>query len=300
MNTKERAFVAIPSPAPSIPARFRLYHGGSAKRGYLVTHDAEHGAYLGDYVYFSSLRSYADEYVERRKRGDASLFVLDARYVPDGTRVMLDDRKSWPRRPVEGALFDLIDLNRELWGLLRLLEKGGGRTLLDPHLGAEAVESLRIDLRGTRILRRSSGPDGPSAVPPRERRVLQEARIRIAGKAVAEAEPLVLATPEDEWARDRWNDGFVYLISRHGTLDVTADQVRDARESLRGEWLAEFTVPLSHANLTSMRELGLRHTGGRRWGGAGSGMIVVVPGPIPVLPRRRTAGRRPKSPRRAE
>jgi hypothetical protein len=80
----ERQLVAIRDPAPSIPARFRLYHGGTSRRGYLVTQSSDSNAYLGEYVYFSSLKWYAREYLHPRRGVPAALFVIDARYLPAG------------------------------------------------------------------------------------------------------------------------------------------------------------------------------------------------------------------------
>jgi hypothetical protein len=290
---KTRELVAIPSPAPSIPARFRLYHGGSVKRGYLVTQEPDSSSYLGDFVYFSSVRGYAEQYMKKQKRKNASLFVLDARYVPEGTRVMVGDA-TWPPRAVEGLLCDLIDFNWEVHTWLALLQNGQGRSLLDPNLGPEGSALVQRHLRHRRVLRRRSGPQGGHATPERERRILQKARVRVLGRLVAESEPLIAATDEDDPARDRFNSSIHFFVSTYGTADVTADQVRHSRMAFREAWLDEFTVPLSHENLESMREVGLRQVQNPKVSGAHRGMIVVVPGPIRVLPTRQTAGRRPK------
>lgn len=132
--------IAIPYPAPSIPPRFRLYHGGAAKRGLLLAdqdtassfHEVS-SQYLGPYVYFSTLKEYAATYLRRsygdgpatRRRG-AKLFVLDAREVPAGTRVL---RTGDPATGVNARLWDLIDTVNELDYWRRQLVETGAATI---------------------------------------------------------------------------------------------------------------------------------------------------------------------------
>jgi hypothetical protein len=288
--------LAIEHPAPSIPARFRLYHGGQAKRGYLVTHDPESGGYLGDYVYFSSLRSYAEGYVRRSSDSARTLFVIDARYVPAGTRVMMSDEKGWPPRGVEGLLFALIDMTHDLKDLASTRTRSAA---LSPEPVPDVPSfdaAIASRIQGIRYLRRASEnvADGP-ALSPRLHRLLRTALARFLDPAIASATAELV--PSDDYpSKDRWNDAILFLLDTFGTLDLTVEQLNIGLDRYREEWQQTFTRPLSHANLEAARQLGLDAIRSDDYGGgARSGMIITVPGPIPVLPARRTAGRRPKS-----
>ncbi len=121
-----RQLIAIPYPAPSIPAAWRLYHAGSAHHGLLATHDPESFGYLGDYVYFSTERRYASLYLAKARKRDgrsrpkrtAQVFVIDARALPEGTRIV-GRRQGKCSMSVEGLFTDWIDINWDMWTLIR-------------------------------------------------------------------------------------------------------------------------------------------------------------------------------------
>jgi hypothetical protein len=298
----ERRLLAIQDPAPSIPARFRLYHGGTAKRGYLVTQDPNSNAYVGDYVYFSSLKRYAREYLQRRRRVPATLFVIDARYLPAGTRVFRNTQTAWPPRSVMGRIFDLIDMQRELKSWIETLQRSSARTMLEPAAPQEVRSKvtgwLRVIWRLPRISRK---PRSLPVVSARVLRVLRSYFDRLLGPGSG-AGLAALAPLEEACAcSDRWSNVVLFLLETYGTLDLSGSDLRSARGRYRREWLAEFSAPLTASTLDEMRQLGVADdlrtasTDPDRLdelaATAFNGVIAIVPGAIPVLAagaRRRT------------
>jgi hypothetical protein len=269
-SNSRQALVAIPDPAPSIPARFRLYHGGTARRGYLATDSPGSGAYLGDFVYFSSLKSYAREYAHHRTKhaGRGRLFVIDSRYLPDGSRIMQSDDNSWPSRAIGDLLCALIDMSVDLAGAARLLDRHAIRSFLAPCDVEDLQYEVWRQLTLVRFLRRHSGrSDSPAIV----------------------SDTLVLAEPapsDDFPAKDRWNSLALFLLETFGTLDVTAAQLRTAARLYRTQWLSSFTVPLHAANLDLKRQEAATASARHGYPVGGNGLIALVPGKIPVLDER--------------
>jgi hypothetical protein len=293
----ERQLVAIRDPAPSIPARFRLYHGGTSRRGYLVTQSSDSNAYLGEYVYFSSLKWYAREYLQPRRVVPAALFVIDARYLPAGTRVLRNIQTTWPPRSVMGRIFDLIDMQGELRRSIETLESSSAWTLLDADAPQEVRSRVASWLRAIWRLRRVSRESGsPAVVSSGVLRALRGYFDRLLGPGVgarlAELAPLGEACA----CCDRWRSIVLFLLDTLGTLDVSLSDLRSARGRYRQEWLAEFSTPLTASSLDDMRQLGvaddLRTASidpdrlDEVAGTAFNGVIVVVPGPLPVLSAR--------------
>jgi hypothetical protein len=288
-----RRLIAIKDPAPSIPASFRLYHGGASKGGYLVTNDPESNDYVGDYVYFSTVKAYARTYLHRRKNKAASLFVIDARYLPKGTLVLRSDRLTeWPPRPVVGRIFDLIDTQSDLRFWIRLLTDTSTRTMLDPGAPAEVRQAVVDSLKEVRYLRRvTNQPNSPPLTSARTLHALKayfrrflEPRV---GAALAQLAPL-----DEEYAcRDRWRSVAVFLLDVFGTLDLAVKDLRAALSRYRKEWLAKFAFPISASNVGAMRQLGMVADPDGESRQFLSGTIVIVPGRVPVLDARFRAGR---------
>lgn len=266
MPADHHALVAIPAPAPSIPARWRLYHGGAAKGGRLVTHDRASGAYLGDLVYFSPRAEYARRYVPAprgaaasRRRGTA-LFVVDARTLPPGCRILVGGATAGDAI-VEERLMDLIDAVCFARAALQSVE------CPPEHVRWE------LDKLSRRLIRcRRERPDDPSAASAGTRRRLEA--------ALRGHRPDPAQRPAD-----RFSSMLLYLLEAHGTLEPTAAQLEAAIADYRRDWLAAFSVPFDPL------ALGTGRPADRHPCSASDGLIVLVPGPVPVLDRRHAAGR---------
>lgn len=260
--------MAIPAPAPSIPQRFRLYHGGAPKRGWLVTHDRSSLGWLGDVVYFSPHHDYARAYLGARHGSPAALvrgqglFVVDARTLPPGCRVLVGGASA-ADSIVEERLVDLIEA---IWFAHDWLAAGEARP------GRVRRELARLARRALR--RRDDHGDDPSSLSERSVRV-------IAAALGGPPRPDPQCRPAD-----RFSSMLLYLVEAYGTIAPTRAQVEAAVPAYRRDWLAAFSVPL---NPLAVHRPGPRSVD--TWPAAGDGQIVLVPGPIPVLPKRYAAGR---------
>jgi hypothetical protein len=292
-----RSLVAIPDPAPSIPAKFRLYHGGTPKRGHLVTHSPTSGGWLGDYVYFSTVKQYARRYARGKDHaGRGRLFVIDARYLPPGTRIMRTTDSGWPPRSIEWRLFDLIDMTGDLRNLVDLLEQHSLPSLLAEPAPEDVRQELVRHLRYVTVLRlRAARPGSEPLVAPRLVRALKDLQRRQLGPRWAAK----LALPAFDArfpAKDCYNSLALFLLDRFGTLDLRAADLRAAAERYRADWLEEFTIPLGAGTLQALREEGVRaFFDPEDDSSARNSIIAIVPGKVHVLEERdrdlpRTAG----------
>jgi hypothetical protein len=304
-----RQLIAIPYPAPSIPAHHRLYHAGCECNGMLATHSRESLAYLGDYVYFATLRGHAQTYLRgsRKREGAAHakrgsrVYVIDARALPQHSLVI--DRR-WATRPafVEHLFFDLIDLVRDL---RQLCEPRPVRGCASPDEGqgdvpdtpAPVVELLGR-LGGRRVTVRQHGdPPHPLCL---EAGLFAElvSLQRYLGIAAAVAVPGESALATEETVHHRFTNALLYLLACTGRLTPTRPQVREALEALPGHWLTAMARPVSWKSLPDARtraetaraayvqQEGIQVDGFQVAGYASlDGGIVLVPGPIPVLRR---------------
>lgn len=285
----KRSLIAIRDPAHSVPARWRLYHGGAAKRGYLVTHDPESNGYVGDYVYFSTVKRYAQRYMRHWRGTASSLFVVDGRYLPQGTRVLRSTDSSWPPRGVEARLFDLIDMQSELRIWIDVAAQNPAYTMLHPE-APRAMRDTIVDWlkRVGYLCRTSNEPGSPTVLSSRAVRALRRYLDRLLEPrwAASCGQPVPL-DEEDYPCSDRWRSPVLYLLDTFGTLDFSVDSLRSALALYRQEWLAEFSTPLSASNLDDVRQVGVAATLADPSPCARNGMIVLVPGPIAVLDGRR-------------
>jgi hypothetical protein len=302
-----RSLIAIPYPAPSIPAQYRLYHGGSAKGGWLRVHDPQSWAYLGPYVYFSPRKQYAAGYVTDRHRQsaravrDKQLFVIDARLLPEGSRVVtgIDALDS-----TESLFMDLIDTRRSLCGWEECLSRHGGRSyaLLSDlaslgvkHEPQKMLADWLPRVQGPILC--SDGVDGdPRALSPQALAALHRCCRDLGLEYVGEPVSLERALISGDFVKHRLNDGLLFALSVCGTLDLDQYQVRALLGRLIEVWLEAYSVTLDvttlnthrdRAALAASREIqdtGIHYDGHvRHVEHAGPGDIVLVPGPIRVL-----------------
>jgi hypothetical protein len=291
----ERTLVAIRYPAPSVPAAFRLYHGGAARRGHLETHSTDSHLYLGDFVYASASRAYARRYADRthhRSRRRPGLFVLDARYLPDGSRIMHGDRGGWPRRSVERLLFAVIDVVDDLVGWSRQIARCG-RTLLDTVEANDGYPTFLRRLAEISALRRSRASMPARDVEPAHvRRALRTYTARYIGRRSGPAAGMAAGRVSDESnpVNDGWSSALLFLLRRYGRLDLSRADLLAAIDDYRAAWLAQFTDPFSAQDLAARRLLGRPQPEGFHTH-ATDHLIVMIPGPIRVLAERDRDGR---------
>lgn len=312
----KHGFLAIPAPAPSIPARFRLYHGGAAKRGYLVPMQPEEYLYLGDYIFASPIKQYAARYARRMygpaaRRRRTKLYVIDARYVPAGCRLIAIPASAARIDCIETRLFGLIDVMEELSWIeceMRAHHVNSTIDLLSWH-SDDCRRATRNGYCDCTVLHErlfkigaipssEREPGDPTRISSRGIEALNVLRARFLGShrdKIETQEDFVHS--DDNGVDDRFTSALVYAVGKFGHLDLSLEQIRAMRDLYRKEWLQTFTVAFTLAEMGRVREraaCSVNNAVNRADPilSADEGMVLMIPGPIPVLAERFCAGRR--------
>lgn len=298
-----KKLVAIRDPALSIPRERRLIHWGAAKKGKLIPGPADGYGSIGSYVYFSSIKQYARTYsrtpsgLSASKRRGGGLFVIDAKQLPAGARVL------WPEQDQIGdRLFDLVDSLHYLsaWkNTLSCFKNLSIRQLITEHaedLGVKQhIQSLTAALSNSnqQSVRCDERFSGDSAV------VTEKTMALLDEAAYALALPTWKSIKSDNHSQNvQWVDQFnlpeLFLIEQFGNLDLSLTQINEAIARYRQRWLTAFSQPVDSGNFDDYRnhaELAfsaVQQTRGSRMMEV-NGSIVLIPGPIKVLPGRSQA-----------
>ena len=249
MTPAEKRLIAIRDPAPSIPVEFRLYHGGSPKRGALIPHSSRALSYVGDYVYFSVNKRYAQQYVNRRssaaspkrKSRRSDVFIIDARLLPSDSLIVRAGSGS--KSSLEEALACLVEARHALEWLLKLCREKGVTRLKDLQ------EFERITL-------------------PFASRLESHSQAKFAGV-------------------DAIMEGTSFVFFYYGRLDLEFEELVRARQELQVLWCRGFTTPFDVCDLESAKAANASKGPSSRDPSLAQGrLIVLVPGKIPVLPNR--------------
>jgi hypothetical protein len=297
-----RDLMAIPYPAPSIAPAYPLYHGGCEYRGMLQSAPRDVFGETGGFVYFATLRSYAQTHIRSaRSRGTshakraARLYVVDARALPPGARVM---DAAWRSVPRNLLLCDIVDLRSELH---RMRDEALDRRRSDaPALDSPFGRAGLWRLAGCGVpVRRHDDPANPmclNAVQFSELVLLQEA-LGIA-RSMAVPPAMIHDWHDHEGAPiviHRFYSAALFAQQFAGTLRPDISQIDELIRFMPRHWLATFTQPVTRHALPAARDraewaritesgAGTHERPNRAYPEA-DGSIVLVPGPIPVLAR---------------
>lgn len=313
--------IAIPYPAPSIPAAFRLYHGGWSKGGQLQPHRAESGGFLGHYVYFSPRKAYAAEYVSDRRdlpargRRDKTMFVVDARSLPHGCLVVMG---ADALAPIDGVFWDLFLFRNKVDWWSRELSRQGVRTWLlqeDSSSGADSTKGgdSRLLVQwlseiNSVLIAQDGQPDDLRGLQPQTIELLLRMRADLGLQTDIAVLSLRQALAHPGFVAHQLNHPLLLALSMYGTADLAETDVRALADVNMQAWLAMHARPFRREVLPLCRDVAavgqarsIQEDGGQidgymtRQKGTMPGDIVMVPGPIDVLRRGFESLRRARS-----
>ena len=242
------------------------------------------------------------------------MYVVDARLLPPDCRILTTHT---PRLDLGFTIGYLHGLRSclELW-LERLAQRAGASTFHLPEFSRDPQWFARKDSErnGPRLwldsLSRStliSDPRGlsrPFSVSKRLVERLHDIQARW-DHPLTEVLPSQEALEDDFYAPPvhRFQNAVLYVLDRYGSLDVGYDQVAEALRDIGKAWLDTFSVPFDLSSMATQRTLASQQysaywqDNGEPSCSIANGVIVVVPGAIPVLSGR-FVGEEPKGARR--
>lgn len=292
-----------PFPATGIPVPYRLYHGGLSIGNQLLSRDQHSFAYLGNYVYFTPLKIYAQRYVDNHKNTalglKSKLFVADARHLPKGTRVITTDPSRFADNHID--LCGLIDLRWELsdwYEELVLVDPGNDNTpVLFAHL--ETGKRLLHNLSQANVLGGKAFKCNPKHTSDIPIKLFHQEQDRN-GYPITRVIDSLNVFDEDMTYKHAYCNAALFALQEMGSLNLSANQVQYLQQKLVARrWLERFSVPFEVGMLRRMRTAleDRRKVSRREWDGdsisdSSDGLIIVVPGPVDVVTKQAPKARK--------
>ena len=285
---------AVRESGNSVPVHYRLYHGGLSIGNQLLSRDQHSFAYLGNYVYFTPLKIYAQRYVDNHKNTalglKSKLFVADARHLPKGTRVIATDPSRFADNHID--LCGLIDLRWELsdwYEELVRIDPGNDNTPISfAHL--ETGKRLLRNLSQANVLSGKASQCNPKHTSGIPIMLLHQEQDRH-GYPITQVIDSLDVFDEDMAFKHAYRNAALFALQEMGSLNLSANQVQYHQQKLVAKrWLERFSVPFEVGMLRRMRtaledrrKISRREGEGDSISDSSDGLIILVPGPVDVV-----------------